>query len=173
MGLYNREYMRDDNDVARPPRERSRRRQLITLVILIVAGLFLLQLLSRFLFPDNWAAVARVLALEEVGWAGIGWDGVLPAEQAAMNVPCALRVTEVAPHGPADRAGLRINDYIVGLEGQPFSSVLELQGKASAFRPGQTITLDVIRDGEPLAIEITLTTWAEIERLDILGGIGL
>lgn len=31
MGLYDREYMRDANDVARRPHERSRRRQLITL----------------------------------------------------------------------------------------------------------------------------------------------
>lgn len=109
--------------------------------------------------------------MEQVGWAGIGFDGVHPAQLATLGVPCALKVTGVAPDGPAHQAGLMVDDYIIGLNGKPFSAVLEFQGSTRDFRPGQTITLNVVRASKPLAVSITLTTWAEIKELDI-GGVG-
>jgi S1-C subfamily serine protease len=139
------------------------------LVVVVVIGFFAFQLLSRFVFPDDWNALVRVLEMEQVGCAGIAWDGVLPAQQAALGVPCAVRVTEVAPNGPADKAGLMLDDYIVGLNGKPFSDVLELQGNARYFRPGQTITPNVVRASKTLAISITLTSWARIEAVEISG----
>ena len=137
------------------------------LVVVAVIGFFALQLLSRYMFPNHWNAVARVLDMKRVGWAGIGWDGVPPAQQTALGFPGALRVTEVAPDGPADKAGLMVDDLIVGLNGKPFTDVLEFQGNARYFRPGQIITLNVIRASQRLAISITLTTWAEIKELEI------
>lgn len=172
MGLHDRDYMRGLLGSPRRRRLLSRRNLAAMLVVVVVIGLFAFQLLSRFLLPNNWNAVARVLEMEHVGWAGIGWDGVLPEQQAALGVPCALKVTEVAPNGPADKAGLIVHDYIVGLNGKPFSDVSEFQGNARYFRPGETITLNVLRAGKPLAIPITLTTWAEIKELEI-GGVGL
>lgn len=172
MGLYDRDYMRE---MLGNPRRRtllSRRNLPVVLVVVAVIGFFVFQLLSRYMFANNWNALARVLDMEQVGWAGIGWDGVLPAQQTALGVPCALRVTEVAPDGPADKAGLMVDDYIVGLNGEPFSDVLEFQGNARYFRPGQTITLNVMRASKPLAVSIRLTTWSEIKQLEI-GGVGL
>lgn len=167
MGLYDRDYMRE---MLGNPRRRTflcPRILPAILVVVAVIGFFAFQLLSRYMFPNNGKAVARVLDMQQVGWAGIGWDGVLPAQQTVLGVPCALRVTEVAPVGPADKAGLMVDDFIVGLNGKPFSDVLEFQGNACYFRPGQTITLNVVRASRPLAISITLTTWAEIEELEI------
>lgn len=169
MGLYDRDYMREIVDRPRGRAWLSRRSLLVVLVVVVVIGFVAFQWLPQSMFPNNWNAVARVLQMEQVGWAGIGWDGVPPEQQAALGVPCALRVYEVAPNGPADKAGMMLDDYIVGLNGKPFSDVLELQGNARSFRPGQTITLNIVRDGEPLAIVITLASWAEIEQLEIDG----
>jgi membrane-associated protease RseP (regulator of RpoE activity) len=167
MGLYDRDYMRDVLGDPKRSTWLSLRSLPLALVLAVVIGFFALQMLSRYLFPNNWNAVTRVLAMNEVGWAGIGWDGVLPAQQAVLGVPCALKVTEVAPDGPADKAGLTVGDYIVGLNGKPFSDVLELQGNARYFRPGQTITLNVVRAGRSLAVSITLISWSELKKLKI------
>lgn len=169
MGPYDRDDVHEMLDAPRRQPLLSRHNLPAILVMVAVIGLLAFQLLSRYMFPNNWNAVNRVLDMEQVGWAGIGWDGVLPGQQTALGVPCALRVTEVAPNGPADKAGLIIDDCIVGLNGKPFSDVMEFQGNARYFRPGQTITLNVMRANKPLAISITLTSWAEIKQLEITG----
>jgi hypothetical protein len=42
-----------------------------------------------------------------------------------------------------------------------------LQGNARYFRPGQTITLNVVRAGRSLAVSITLISWSELKKLKI------
>ncbi|MDA1188791.1 MAG: trypsin-like peptidase domain-containing protein [Chloroflexi bacterium] len=89
----------------------------------------------------------------------------------APNTRGAL-VTRVLPDGPAAGSDLRGSgqtaiidgqtfdvggDVIVSVDGTPVTSMdallVYLQGKT---RPGETITLGVLRNGEPMAIEITL-----------------
>ena len=118
---------------------------------------------------DRFRAMTRVLNLEGVGWAGISWDGLLPGELEQLGTPSALRVAAVAPTGPADRAGLKVGDFIVGLQGAPFESAIDFQSRTASFVPGQTISLDVIREGKPHTISITLGTWQEVSQLEIDG----
>lgn len=166
MGLHDRDYMHEGFG-GRPRWTWFSRRNLpIVLVVAAVIGFIAFQSLSRYMYPDNWNAVQRVLAMDQVGWAGIGFDGVLPQEQAALGVPCAA---EVAAGGPADRAGLMRGDYVVGVNGETFSDVMEFEGDARYFRPGDTITLDVDRAGRRLSVDITLISWAEIKKLKISG----
>jgi membrane-associated protease RseP (regulator of RpoE activity) len=168
----------DDRDdirelLARPRRQTlfSRRNLSAIFVVVAVIGFLAFQLLPRDMFRNNWIAVARIHDMEQVGWAGNGFDGVHPAQQAALGVPFAVKVTGVAPDAPAHQAGLMVDDYIVGLNGKPFADVLEFQGSTRDFRPGQTITLNVVRASKLLAVSISLTTWAEIKELEN-GGVG-
>ena len=172
MRLYDRDCMHEG--VGGPVHRTwlSRRNLPVVLVVAAVIAFVAFQMFSRYMYPDNYNAVQRILAMHQVGWAGIGFDGVLPQELAVLAVPCAAKITEVAPGGPADKAGLMPGDYIVGLNGETFSDDLELQGNARYFRPGDTITLDVARAGERLSIAVTLTSWSEIKKLEI-SGVGL
>lgn len=169
MGLNDRDYMRENGN-----RAQSKWRMLflsgpVRVVVFVLVGLFALQTVSRRLFRVNSDAVARVMSRDQVGWAAIGWDGVRPAEQAALGVPCALKVTEVARGGPAAKGGMIVGDLIVGINEKPFSDVHELQGNARSFQPGQIITIEVNRAGMPLSLSIKLGSWAEIEKLEISG----
>jgi len=65
------------------------------------------------------------------------------------------RITQVAPGGPADDAGLVIGDIITAVDGEPVDAetlALTIWG----YDPGDTISLTVTRDEDSLDLEITL-----------------
>lgn len=174
MGLNDRDSMQavsgTDHDDARPTRN------VRTFVVIagVCAAFGMLQIASRFLFTgqrntDQWNAMTRVLSRESVGWAGIAWDGVDSATTEQLKVPYALQISAVAPNGPADNAGILRGDYIVGLNGASFSDVSEIQGDAREFRPGQTIVLNVSRNGAVIDVPVVLCSWDTIQLLAIDG----
>jgi serine protease Do len=57
---------------------------------------------------------------------------------------------------PAQRAGLRPADVIVGVNGQEIARVNELQRKIASLRPGDRVKLEVMRDGKRRTFEIPL-----------------
>ncbi|KZE25304.1 DegQ family serine endoprotease [Crenobacter luteus] len=55
-------------------------------------------------------------------------------------------ITNVEKGGPADRAGLRIGDIVLRIDGQNVDSSPDLQRLISGIRPGKAIALDVWRE---------------------------
>lgn len=148
---------------------RNRLRVVVTVLALALIGF----LLRDFFFDnDHFHAASCVLSPESFGWAGIGWDAASPADIATMGVPYALRLTEVAPTGPADIAGLSSGDFVTSINGSTFGDAAEFQAKTSAFRPGQTVTLGVVRNGTPITVSVKLDKWYDVKNLDI-GVMGL
>ncbi len=64
----------------------------------------------------------------------------------------------VTPGSPADKAGLKEGDVIVGIEDQTIDQEHPLDATLAEYAPGQTIHLHVIRDGKDLTIAVTLGT---------------
>lgn len=62
-------------------------------------------------------------------------------------------VGSVAPHGPAEEAGLKANDLLVRVDGKPLRSAGDL-GDYIKANPGKTVTLDVEREGKPMQIAL-------------------
>jgi serine protease Do len=67
-------------------------------------------------------------------------------------------VTEVAPNGPAAEAGIRKHDLIRKIDGNPVKDNQELLGMIASRKPGETVKLEVLRAGETMKIDVTLTT---------------
>src|SRR4029077_10596732 len=57
-------------------------------------------------------------------------------------------VNRVVPQSPADRAGLRNGDVIVRLNSRPVRTPEDLSNLVQAGRPGQSVALEIVRDGE-------------------------
>lgn len=76
-------------------------------------------------------------------------------QQGAASITGAL-VAEVAPDGPAARAGLTAGDVITEVDGQPVSSSQALIGTIRALGVDQQVTLTVTRDGAARTVEVTL-----------------
>ncbi len=62
----------------------------------------------------------------------------------------------VEPDSPADAAGLQEGDVVVAVDGDAVDFEHSLADRMYAYEPGDTVTLDVQRDGESIQIEVTL-----------------
>jgi serine protease Do len=67
-------------------------------------------------------------------------------------------VADVQPGGPAEAAGIRSGDVIVGFEGQEIEGSRDLSFAVAERDPGDEVTLTVRRDGEESQMQLTLAT---------------
>ena len=72
------------------------------------------------------------------------------------NVKGGIIVGQVEEDGPADKAGLQEEDIIVSLDGEELKGWDAFRTKIAGFRPGEKVTLGVIRDGNEVKIAVTL-----------------
>jgi serine protease Do len=73
-----------------------------------------------------------------------------------MPKPQGALVTNVEAGGPADKAGLRNGDVIVGVAGETLEQFSELPSKIAAIRPGTDTTLQIWRDGKKQDMTVTI-----------------
>jgi hypothetical protein len=67
--------------------------------------------------------------------------------QAHVVMP-GSKVGAVVQGGPADKAGLKVGDIIVSLNGNPTNNTADLVGSIFALKPGTVARLVYIRDGK-------------------------
>lgn len=112
-------------------------------------------------------------------WLGIAGRELTPAlaKELDLSTTQGVYVVTVAQNSPADRAGLRpafasenqaLNDsslppggdVILAVDGNPVTDVDELANYLdSQKRAGDTVTLEVLRNGQKMAVEATLAEW--------------
>lgn len=80
----------------------------------------------------------------------------------------AALVVSVAPGGPASKAGLHQGDLVTTVNGVKVGSSSEMTREVAKAQPGQTIHLELYRDGKPLTVDIRSGTRPS-ERSLVLG----
>jgi serine protease Do len=65
-------------------------------------------------------------------------------------------VQDVTGGGPADKAGLKAGDVIRQYDGRSVSESDELLAMVASTNPGTTVPLEILRNGEPLNLKVTL-----------------
>ncbi len=73
-----------------------------------------------------------------------------------LDEPRGVIVSTVTPDGPADEADMEPGDVIVAYAGEPVEDTLDLQRRVVGTRPGTTVAVDVIRDGRPVTLDVTI-----------------
>ncbi|HMB41429.1 MAG TPA: Do family serine endopeptidase [Balneolaceae bacterium] len=116
-----------------------------------------------FAIPVNMARdVMEALITEgrvSRGYLGISFGGEVDATMAralGLDSPGGVVVGEVVPDGPADEAGLQDGDVIVKLDGEEFDSWRDFRVAIGSKKPGDTIELEVFREGETMEYTIEL-----------------
>ena len=69
------------------------------------------------------------------------------ALQERFGRPSGLRVAEVVPGGPADRAGLRPGDLLITVAGRPVQKAQDLQRLMFSELIGRPLAITVMRNG--------------------------
>ena len=80
-----------------------------------------------------------------------------PAAAAEAGLPEGLYVQAVTPGGPAARAGLRPDDVITSINGEPATSNIQLQELTLTKKPGDTVTIGYSRAGQSATATVTLS----------------
>jgi serine protease Do len=63
---------------------------------------------------------------------------------------------DITAGGPADKAGLKNGDVIRKLNGQVIADASQLTLQVTNLSPGTAATLDILRDGQPLTLKVSL-----------------
>jgi serine protease Do len=83
------------------------------------------------------------------GYIGATIQDVTPdlADSLGMGKSEGALVAQTSPGGPSDRAGLRSGDVILRIDGRPVTSADDLTRRVALVRPGETVSLQILRDG--------------------------
>lgn len=89
---------------------------------------------------------------------GVQIANVTPEIQKKYNLKSTkgVLVASVSDGGAAKEAGLEEGDVIMSIDGEEVNTVPALQEKVGCKRPGESVKLDVIRDGESKHFVVTL-----------------
>ncbi len=90
------------------------------------------------------------------GWLGVVIQEITPDIAEAIGVREGILVAQVVKDSPADRAGLRVGDIIVALNGKKLDSVRDLQFSVMKTKPGTEVTLTVVREGKKMKLKVKI-----------------
>jgi len=96
-------------------------------------------------------------------WLGVGFQDLTPdlASAFKLDAQAGTLVTTVADGGPAQRANMKPGDVIATVGGKPTRDGRELIREVLTHDVGQTVPLEIIRDGKRYATQLTLAARPE------------
>jgi serine protease Do len=113
---------------------------------------------------DDLINYGYVKGRPQIGITGIDVD---QSTASLYNMPIGIYVRSLTPNGAAEIAGVHAGDIIIGMNGEPISTIDELNEKKNEFKAGDKITLNVSRNGTDIDIEVVLQ---EVTQGDTLFG---
>jgi S1-C subfamily serine protease len=79
------------------------------------------------------------------------------AQELGIRETSGILVYGVSPGGPADRAHIRPGDLLVAIAGTKLATVEDMFAALRQHRPGQTVTLELIRAGKRESVDLRLS----------------
>jgi len=87
----------------------------------------------------------------------------LPKTQGAL-------ISGVEPGSPADKAGLKSGDVVLGVNGKEVTQLGQLSGEIAGMKPGSNATLEVWRNGSRSKIDVKVGQLEEPQTIAAAGG---
>jgi serine protease Do len=87
---------------------------------------------------------------------GVGVQAITPLLSSALHLSrnSGVLITDVTPEGPADRAGLHVNDIILSIGEMAIDAVPAMLGASFRNPPGQTMHMKLLREGREFEVDI-------------------
>lgn len=87
---------------------------------------------------------------------GISGEDISEIYAQYYDVPQGFYVAAVTEDGPAEKAGVKVGDIVIGIETQLIKSIDEFNEIKAKYKAGDTITISVYRDKEIIDLKVTL-----------------
>ena len=85
----------------------------------------------------------------ETAFLGVSVGNVESGQAGAL-------IAEVTPGSAADNAGIEVNDLVISIDGVQVQGGSDLAAQVQTHRPGTTVDVVVVRNGEQLTFNVTL-----------------
>lgn len=97
------------------------------------------------------------------GWLGVSAVDINQRIMTALNLETreGVLLTAIFKNGPADIAGLLQGDVVVAIDGEPTTSMVSAIQEFANRRPGDVLTLDILRGKERLTLQAVLSAAPE------------
>ncbi len=97
------------------------------------------------------------------GWMGVSIQNLTPelAKSLGIKATEGALVSGVEKGSPADKAGLKRGDLVVGLSGKKVVDSTSLRNMVAASAPGTKLDVKILRDGKEQTLPITLGEFKE------------
>jgi Do/DeqQ family serine protease len=94
----------------------------------------------------------------ERGQLGVQIQDITPelGEALGITVNQGAVVARVQPDSPAEKAGVKDGDVVVGFNGSDVRGAADLRNRVGQLRIGATVTLDILRDGKKRVIDVVV-----------------
>lgn len=92
------------------------------------------------------------------GYMGVSLGNITPESAPLFGLKDAKGATvgDVTPGAPGAKAGLQSGDVITAIDGKKVDGSDDLTMDVISHKPGDTVTLDVVRNGNPMKVKVTL-----------------
>lgn len=92
------------------------------------------------------------------GWLGVEAKRIRPrlAHESGLRTSEGMVITSMTKGGPAEAAGLKRGDIIVGIKGNPIKDARDIVQTIQESRPGDTVTIEFIREGDSASLDVLL-----------------
>ena len=120
-----------------------------------------------FAIPSNLvkSLVPQLVAKGKVewGWLGVGIAEVPDEDVSKLGLSEARGVVirDVMPGEPADQAGVKAMDVVLGVDGEPVQGPRDLQRIIASSPPGKTVKLQIVREGKETELSVTVGLYKE------------
>lgn len=114
-----------------------------------------------FAIPIN-DAKPIIRQLLEKGYVSRPFIGIynyqVVTEQLAQwyDLPEGIWVGGIVPGGPAEKAGMKVEDIIIRIGDQNIKTAADLQGVLKKLKPGEQVVVRVVRKGQAIDLNLTL-----------------
>jgi serine protease Do len=97
------------------------------------------------------------------GWLGVQILGLSEdlARTYKLSEAKGAVISDVTKDSPAEKAGLKVDDVVVGVDGRPVEDNGDLSAYIASKAPGQTVNLRVMREGQERTVPVTLGTFPD------------
>jgi serine protease Do len=79
-------------------------------------------------------------------------------------------VAQVTPDSPAQKAGVKEGDIIVGYQNKPVTDIGDFRNQVALTQPDSQANLEVLRDGQPRNLKVTIGSLDDSAALVAQGG---
>ncbi len=114
---------------------------------------------------DGAITLSRPVAITERGkteiatFMGIATSILPDVLRGHLRLPpgIGLKIDNVAPGSPAEKAGVKVNDILLKLDDQQIINAHQLTVLVRLKKPGEVVTLHLISQGKPVEVSVNLT----------------